>query len=392
MAQDPRRRKRAGEATPVTVDKRERSSTTQTGPTLISIPEEPTGTVELSLFSCPICGEFPRTFLYYSCANGHTVCDVCHLLVRQHAAGVDLRRRTCSLCRDPNVRIDKFAERLALQALATTTAECVNRIYGCMTTGLLSHLSVHEPYCPRREVTCPGKHGHCEWVGSYITLLRHLRDGHCVEFVQPRDGRGWTAETSLFDFAPVQNAQSRSVLDQRTLTRWRPFLLDSYELTPYLIYAKAWRSATGNWYVAFYSLAPQEQLPWIRITADILSAEIPSRPAGTPASQRQPDLPVYSYSGGVLAHGSTSIEAAQGTGRYVLLADHQVRELRRGPVLFRIRTTVSITGPAFPMPVELTVQMVQVANGQEDSTPIEVPSPVPSPVPSVTSTTDDEQV
>lgn len=127
----------------------------------------------MEMLECPACLDYPRSKPIFSCSNGHIVCSECRK---------NIKTESCPLCKDPNLKINKYAERFAEKVLVDVSVNCKFNCHGCPRKDRVDAIAMHEERCQYREVYCPAKHrGACLWLGSLTKMIRHVRENACIQ-------------------------------------------------------------------------------------------------------------------------------------------------------------------------------------------------------------------
>jgi E3 ubiquitin-protein ligase SIAH1 len=119
-----------------------------------------------SVLECPVCMDTMRAPIL-QCQNGHNVCSVCKL-----------KLRNCPTCRAEFIE----TRSLALEKLSQTIRfTCVNSKRGCIEKLPIQNIMKHQISCPYRIHKCLlGHPDSCSWEGLRTDILQHAKEKHEV--------------------------------------------------------------------------------------------------------------------------------------------------------------------------------------------------------------------
>lgn len=278
--------------------------------------------------NCTVCWIFPRGGEIYTCdTGGHVLCGKCTASIKDKG---DLN---CPLCRDRNVRRNKFAERIMTLCMRTYRVNCQFDTNGCPEIGLVADMASHEDECKKRVVACPSVHrGTCKWQGLWERgLFQHVnnsnggKDGKCVQkiaSIQP----GKPFITNIVD-SPEEKL---SVLKSGGVSNWLPMLLAvELEGGVEVIYVCVFRNR-GKWTMIARTYAPERIRKRLRVKMTIYPAK--------------KQFPCYSFSGQVNPHNLSDAEAVK-AGRYLSFDDRIVAPMVQDNVMFEYSLIAEIRDP-----------------------------------------------
>ena len=271
---------------------------------------EDTGIAQ-EMLECPVCLEYPRTRPIYTCDNGHVVCSTCKEASSTAQPCRECRDSygkeclgVCPTCREHGLKPDKFVGRLADKLLERIMIRCKFTTHGCEERQELSVLAKHEEECPYREVDCPAIQ-FCQWTGSLITLMAHIRNNGCVKILRKSN-----INKPFRSIIPrSKQATNGTILSSNVeINHYKPVLLIDRFSVKYSIFLAFQRTEDGWWFIQVQSLCPQPQLHKIKVRLEILRTD-------TDEPHQK-----FIYEGGVTSNKWTHYEAVK-TGRFILLQD-----------------------------------------------------------------------
>ncbi|CAH0555509.1 unnamed protein product [Brassicogethes aeneus] len=115
----------------------------------------------LELLKCPGCKKIMRPPIYL-CANGHSICIVCHD-----------KEQKCLTC---NAEWTKTRTSMVEDLTKNLKYPCRYKEFGCIEFGSEPELGEHEESCPLHIYKCPMEY--CNESGNYKFLVEHLNGGH----------------------------------------------------------------------------------------------------------------------------------------------------------------------------------------------------------------------
>jgi hypothetical protein len=119
-----------------------------------------------SVLECPVCMDAMRAPIL-QCQNGHNVCNVCKL-----------KLRNCPTCRAEfietrNLALEKLSQRIRFP--------CANSQRGCIEKLSIHNIMKHQISCPYQTHKCLLGHPHsCPWEGLRTDILQHAKEIHEV--------------------------------------------------------------------------------------------------------------------------------------------------------------------------------------------------------------------
>ena len=297
----------------------------------------------IEILKCPICMELPRSVPIYKCPKEHQLCLNC-------SSKVD----TCPVC------------------LQETPIKC--KFDACNVKSLMAQLGDHEQVCKHRPVTCPlSLWNACAWRGSFIELIKHIKEKMCVSSIlwwkgQSRfinegiasiednlamDVKSPVFKLCLSDFP----ANSPSVFDRpNVITHWQPNMLLSKELELELsyhgLYVVVQRDSRGIWTLMVRSMLPAKMCERVRVKVKVMDwrGDLPKTSfinvnglkVKVILGQDDKTSAMYVYHGKVVCQ-EMSMEEAIKTGRCLCLTDDQIKQFKgRGKNLFHYSVEVSL--------------------------------------------------
>lgn len=120
----------------------------------------------MSVLECPVCMDTMRAPIL-QCQNGHNICSVCKLQLRN-----------CPTCRGQfietwSLALEKLSQRIPFS--------CANSERGCMEKLSIQNKMKHEISCLYRIHKCLlGHPGSCSWEGLRTDILQHAKEKHEV--------------------------------------------------------------------------------------------------------------------------------------------------------------------------------------------------------------------
>jgi E3 ubiquitin-protein ligase SIAH1 len=120
----------------------------------------------INVLECPVCMDIMRAPIL-QCKNGHNICSVCKL-----------KLRNCPTCRAEFIE----ARSLALEKLSQILRfPCANSKIGCTEKLPIHNIMKHNISCPYRIHKCLlGLPGSCSWEGRRTDILQHAKEKHEV--------------------------------------------------------------------------------------------------------------------------------------------------------------------------------------------------------------------
>jgi hypothetical protein len=260
------------------------------------------------LLECPVCNEIPREGPITSCKNGHLLCKICKS-----------KLTNCPICREKEIDCRNLVmEQVIELTMADVQMNCRFKHDGCKVTMLIAGLAQHETICSYRDTKCPAVHqGRCDFNGSFKEVLKHCQKGKCIQIAQKKAD---LADTKQFFRESLGNFPSTSLSLFKILDKnihWKPIILITKELLPFLMYFLIQRRPNGIWYLQMRAHLPQEM-------CDLLGVKIVIQGGtGGPNGKTRNHV----YQGPITSASWTNEQAAQ-LGRYLILDDDQVKNCK----------------------------------------------------------------
>ena len=231
----------------------------------------------------------------------------------------------CPTCRDHNLKPDKFVGMMADKLLKDVVAKCMFSVHGCVKQDKLGTLGSHEERCQYRVVHCPAKHrGACNWVGSLAKMIVHVKDQACIQILRC-DNVNEPFQSFIGDFSQA----NMTVFSRREVTHWKPVLLVSRTVVQYLLYLTIQRTAGGLWYIHVRTFSPESLLQRVTVKLELYKS-------GEENSGQK-----HTYEGGVNSN-KLSNEEAMASGKFLVLADAQMKLLKTEQAIFEYKVSVTI--------------------------------------------------
>jgi E3 ubiquitin-protein ligase SIAH1 len=120
----------------------------------------------MSVLECPVCMDSMRAPIL-QCQNGHNICSVCKL-----------KLRNCPICRTVfietrNLALEKLSQKIRFP--------CANSERGCTEKLPIQNIMKHKISCPYRIYKCLlGFPASCPWEGRRNDILQHAKEKHEV--------------------------------------------------------------------------------------------------------------------------------------------------------------------------------------------------------------------
>jgi hypothetical protein len=126
-----------------------------------------------------------------------------------------------------------------------------------------------------------------------------------------------------------------TVFNRKQVTHWKPVMLVSRTIVQYLLYMTIQRSGSGEWYLQVRTFSPDSLLSKIKVKLEVFRTE------GAAAAQPGKQSTTFSYEGSVVS-SKLSNEEAVATGKFLMLADPQMKCLKTEDTIFEYRVNVMV--------------------------------------------------